>query len=482
MRCYSLAILLALPGVLAAQPKESKLAITGVTVIDGTAGPPQPDMTVIVVGDRITEIGKTGRVVVPQGVEVVNAAGKFLIPGLWDMHAHVESEAFLGLFVGNGVTGVRHMYTASPLNPSVRQWQKEIDAGKRLGPRIVATTHPIDGPKPIVPISAISVTTAKEAREAVARVRKDGDDFVKVYPLLSREAYFAILEEAAHGPKKLAVAGHVPHLVTAAEASDRGQKCFEHNHGILLSCSKDEDRLRKELAGLMRDGTLGRDNLDAASAWRIQLKSLDSFDPAKADVLFKKFVANGTWQVPTLVTWRVWGRLNDPTFTDDRRTKYLPLFITLTWGRESRDGTVHIRAFGITLSPKDIENNKLLFEGNLKLVKAMHAAGVKLLAGTDAPLPFCYPGSGVHDELELLVQAGLTPQEALQTATRNPAEYLDRLKDLGTIERGKLADLVLLDANPLDDIRNIRKIHAVVVAGKLLPKPTVERLAQGRKP
>jgi hypothetical protein len=374
------------------------------------------------------------------------------------------------------------MYTASPLKPPVRQWQQDIDAGRRLGPHIVACTRVLDGPKPIVPTSAIAVATAQEGREAVERLRKDGEDFVKVYPLLPREAYFAILEEAGRGPKKLAVAGHVPHLVTAAEASDRGQKSFEHGYGIFLSCSKDEDKLRKELAGLMGSGALTKDNLDAAGAWRIQVKALESYDEKKAEALFRKFVANGTWQVPTLVCRRNWGMLNDPKFTDDPRTKYMPLFVTATWGRESRDGTVHLRALGITLDAKDIENQKLLFEGSLKLVKAMHAAGVKLLAGTDAPVPYCFPGSGVHDELELLVQAGLTPLEALQTATRNPAEYLDRLADLGTVERGKLADLVLLEANPLDDIRNVRKIHAVVLGGKLLPKATVDKLAQGRRP
>lgn len=479
-------LLLALPGVLAAPPRKKgdlpKLAITDVTVIDGTAGPVQPNMTVVVVGDRITEIGRTGRVRIPEGAEVVKASGKYVIPGLWDMHAHIESETFLGLFLGNGVTGVRHMYTASPLNPPVRRWQSEIAAGKRLGPRIVATTRVLDGPRPIVPTSAIPVATARQGREAVERLRADGEDFVKVYPLLPREAYFAILDEANRGPNKLPVAGHVPHLVTAAEASDAGQKSFEHCYGILLSCSKDEAKLRQELAAAIRSEALLKDNLDASGAWRAQVKALESYDPTKAAALFKKFVANGTWQVPTLVCRRTWALLNDPDYTDDPRRKYLPLFITATWGRETRDGTVILRGLGITLEPKDIEYQKLLFEGHLKLVRDMHKAGVKLLAGTDTPVPYCFPGSGVHDELELFVQAGLTPREALQTATRNPAEYLGQLAHLGTVEVGKLADLVVLDANPLDDIRNIRKIHAVVVGGNLLPKATVQRLAQGRKP
>ncbi|MCE9560648.1 MAG: amidohydrolase family protein [Planctomycetes bacterium] len=506
MKTFASALLLLFPAVVAAQPKDpaAPLAITGVTIIDGTGAAPQADMTVLITGDRITEIGKTGRVTIPEGAKQIKADGKFMIPGLWDMHVHLEKE-FLPQFVANGVTGVRHMFSRQGVpgfpSPPAHDWQKEIESGRMVGPRIVATMRMLDGlngTAPVIPGSAIPIRTPDEGRAAVAKMRTDGEDFIKVYPFLKPDAYFAILEEAARGPRKLAVSGHVPHAVRAADASDRGQKSMEHLYGVVLGCSKQEDQLRKELIGLMESGAMVKDTLDAAAAWRIQVKALDSYDEPTADALFKKFVKNGTWQVPTLVTRRVWASLNDPKFTDDPRKKTLPPRMRFAWMATNAQEAIKVRVFGaevavkvkekkfpilgIWLSDNDIEQQKLLFEGHLRLVKAMHKAGVPMLTGTDTPVPFCFPGSGVHDELELLVQAGLTPAEALRAATRNPAEYLDKLKDLGTVERGKLADLVLLDANPLDDIKNIRKVHAVVLNGRLLPKATLEKLADGKQP
>jgi len=506
MKTYAIALLLLFPAVAASQPKEAPvpLAITGVTIIDGTGGAAKPGMTVLITGDRITEIGKTARVAIPEGARQIKAEGKFLIPGLWDMHTHLEKE-FLPQFVAHGVTGVRHMFSRPGVpgfpSPPVRDWTKEIDAGRMIGPRIVATTRMLDGlngPAPVIPGSALAVRTPEEAREGVARMRKDGEDFIKVYPFLKPDVYFAILEEAARGPNKIPVSGHVPHAVRAADASDRGQKSMEHLYGVLFSCSKDEDKLRKELIALMDAGAMVKDTLDAAAAWRLQVKALDSYDDAKADALFAKFVKNGTWQVPTLVTRRVWASLDDPKFTDDPRKKTLLPRMRFAWMATQNETTLKVRIFGaevkvkqvekkfpilgIWLGEGDVEQQRILYEGHLKLVKAMNKAGVKILAGTDTPVPYCFPGSGVHDELELLVKAGLTPAEALQTATRNPAEYLDRLKDLGTIERGKLADMVLLDANPLDDIRNVRKVHAVVQGGRLIEKAALARMIDSRKP
>ncbi len=506
MKTHAIALLLLLPSVTFAQPKDppAPYAITGVTIIDGTGAAPQTDMVVVITGDRITEIGKSGGVVIPESAKQIKADGKFLIPGLWDMHVHLEKE-FLPQFVANGVTGVRHMFSRPGVpgfpSPAVRDWQKEIEAGRMVGPRIVATTRMLDGlngTAPVIPGSALAVRTPEEARDAVARIKKDGEDFVKVYPFLKPDVFFAILEEASRGPNKIPVSGHVPHAVRAADASDRGQKSMEHCYGVVFGCSKEEDKLRKELIALMDEGAMVKDTLDAAAAWRVQVKALDSYDEATADALFKKFVKNGTWQVPTLVTRRVWASLNDPQFTNDPRKKTLLPRMRIAWLATQTEESVKLRIFGaavtvknvekrfpilgIWLSDRDIEQQRLLFEGHLKLVKAMHKAGVKILAGTDTPVPYCFPGSGIHDELELFVKAGLTPAEALQTATRNPAEYLDRLKDLGTVERGKLADMVLLDANPLDDIKNVRKTHAVVLGGRMFEKAALAKMADGKQP
>jgi imidazolonepropionase-like amidohydrolase len=155
--------------------------------------------------------------------------------------------------------------------------------------------------------------------------------------------------------------------------------------------------------------------------------------------------------------------------------------VRTTWFQRGKGGGVQLPLFGnIRLTPDDVANQKLLYDAHTKLVGAMHAAGVKILAGTDTPVPYCFPGSGVHDELELFVKAGMTPAAALKTATYNAAEFHERLNELGTVEKGKLADLVLLDADPLADITNVRKIHAVVLGGRLYSTADVEKMATGR--
>ncbi|HSQ54661.1 MAG TPA: amidohydrolase family protein [Gemmata sp.] len=468
------------------RPAKAILVIRGVTIIDVARGTTLEAMTVVVEDDRITEVGKVDAVAIPKNAMVIEVKGKLLIPGLWDMHAHVEAEAILPLFVGNGVTGVRHMFTGSPLNPPVKDWGKEVARGKRIGPRIVATTRAIDGlngDKPAAAGHPIVATTPEEGRAAVKTLRDAGDDFVKVYPFLNPEVFFAVLDEAARGPRKLPVAGHVPHLVSAAEASDRGMRSMEHCYGVLLCCSKEEEKLRKELAAAVKSGAMVGDTLDSTGAWRNQVKAMDSYDPTRAAELFKKFVKNDTWQVPTLISRKTWASLGDPKFTDDPRKAYLPLHVRTTWFQRMKGGGVQFPLFGdIRLSPGDLANQKLLFQAHMKLVGAMNKAGVKILAGTDTPVPYCFPGSGVHDELELLVKAGLTPAEALRTATLNPPIFLDRLRDHGTVEKGKLADLVLLEANPLEDINNVRKIETVILGGRLFSKMEIEKMAHGEKP
>ncbi len=464
----------------------STLAIVGVTLVDAAHRLPRPHHTVVIRGERIVAVGPTPDVNVPPGSRVLNGQGKYLIPGLWDMHCHVESETFLYLYVGNGVTGVRHMYSGSPLQPPVAQWGREAAAGRRIGPRIVATTKVIDGlngDKPTVPHSTIVARTPEEGRAAVRQVRANGDEFVKVYPFLLPEVFAAIVEEAARGPKPLPVAGHVPHLIGAAAASDMGLKSIEHAHGLFLACSKDEATLRKQLAAMIKNGALADDTLNATSGWRMEVKAMDSYDADKAAALFRKLVANGTWVVPTLVCRRNWASLHDERFLTDPRKQYLPVSVRTTWFHTVRAGHVRFPLFGnIELAPQDIENMKRLLAGHLQLVRAMHEAGVKMMAGTDSPVPYCFPGSGLLDELELLVQAGLTPRDALRMATLRPAEFLDRLDDFGSIDKGKYADLVLLGANPLTDIRHLRQIEGVFVAGRYYDRDAVRQLATGRRP
>ena len=439
----------------AAQPRP--LVFIHATVIDTTGGPPRTDSTVIVAGDRIVAFGKTGRVRIPEGSEVVDAAGKFMIPGLWDMHFHTPRdeqarEIFLPLALANGVTGVRHMFGSE----GVLKLRDEVLGGKLLGPRMFVGSPVVDGPAPMWE-GSVSVADAAAGREAVRALKQKGYDFIKVYQFLPREVYFAIADEARK--QGIVFAGHVPFSVSAAEASGAGQKSFEHSFGIILACSAREAGLRPALAAAA--ASVGKEFAPHIELFiRNESEPLASYSERKAAALFKRLAANGTYAVPTLVLHRSLASGADAAFRDDPRLKYMPPNIRRLFDWE----------LGFFTSYRPV------YERQLSMAGAMRRAGVKFLAGTDTFNAYCFPGFSVHDELELFVRAGFTPLEALQSATLNPARYLGLTGSLGTIEKGKLADLVLLEANPLESVGNTRRIAAVVAGGRYLPKESLRRM------
>jgi imidazolonepropionase-like amidohydrolase len=279
-----------------------------------------------------------------------------------------------------------------------------------------------------------------------------------VYTKLPRDAYLAIADEAKK--QGLSFAGHVPESVSAAVASDLGQKSIEHITGIVLACSEQEDKLRHEVMEAMTKA----DNAAAVALMRrIQARAADSYSEKRARALYARFIRNGTWQVPTLTVLRALASYDDPTFNADQRVKYMPAYIRSFWDRKP--------------SPDAAAALKQGYQRAVRIVRAMHRAGVPFLAGTDVTNPFVFPGFSLHDELALLVaEGGFTPLEALQAATRDPARFLGLEKDLGTVQEGKLADLILLEADPLADITNTRKIAAVVVNGKFLSREALDKM------
>ena len=455
------------------QPKlpENILAVSDVTVIDATGTPAKPNMTVIITGDRITEIGPTARVSIPKNAKLVDAKGKFLIPGLWDMHVHTVigtlPKFYFPLFIANGVTGVRDMAADVGL---LKRLRKDINDGRLLGPRLIGGQM-IDGPIPFWPGLPISVSDEATARQAVASAQNKGADFIKVYSLIPHDAYFALADEAKK--RGIVFAGHVPFSISAVEASDAGQKSIEHLEGIWLGCSTAEAELRKTLNKAVNDAK----DIDQirTSVVRVlndtELKALETYSPEKAAALFARFAKNGTWQAPTLVVKRASAFMDDKDFTNDPRLQYLRRGMVESWKNQD-DWRLQNR------SPEISARARMIYQKELELVFAMHRAGVKILAATDAVVWYVVPGFSLHDELELFVKAGLTPMEALQSATLNPATYLGLSDVLGTIEQGKKADLVLLDANPLENIRNTRKINSVVVNGRLIPRAALDKLLQ----
>lgn len=447
-----LAFALALPATARAQAaatRPASVAFVHVSVIDATGSPAQPDMTVVIAGDRIAAIGKTGQVSVPKDAQVVEAGGKFLIPGLWDFHVHTRYAGidFLRLFVANGVTGVRD--TGGPWEQfdQIKRWRSEIAAGRLVGPRIISAGPLVDGPNSRWTHSTV-VKDAEEARKAVYTLKEKGADFIKVYDLLTREEYAAIIDQAKKS--SLPFIGHVPFAISASEASDVGQKSIEHLSGIILACSSSEDKFRKELV----DDKVSPDGKEI----------LDTYSDAKAAALFAKLAANKTWQTPTLVnTWvRMAANQDDPSIMD--RVKYIPKGYTAQWNPHN------------FRSDDELKEYKRRFDRYFDIVSKMRAAGVEFLSGTDTLKAYNLPGFSLQQELVLMNKAGLSPMEVLQSSTRNPARFLGMEDKLGTVEKGKIADLVLLDANPLDDISNTQKIEAVMVGGRLLPKQSLQEM------
>jgi imidazolonepropionase-like amidohydrolase len=441
--------------------QEPSLVIIHVTIIDGTGADSALDQTVVIRGNRITAVGMAGEVSISKGASVVDATGKFLIPGLWDMHVHAlqggRPKLFFPLFIANGVTGVRDM--GGPLGDfeEVSRLRKEIDAGQLQGPRIVAAGPLVDGPNPMFPEFSIAVSNQTGARQAVRDLKGAKADFIKVYTLLPRAAYFAIADEAKL--RNIPFAGHVPESVSAFEASDAGQRSIEHLSGVRLACSTSETELRQEL---IEARTKSNPSLLYRALRHVYVKSKETYLEEKAEALFARFVTNNTWQVPTLVVARFVAQINA------NPKQYVQALRSSQRPKNNRSLN--------EVTSDELESVSTTAENAFDLVNAMNRAGVKFMAGTDVPNPFVVPGRSLHDELELLVQAGFTPLEALQSATRNPAEYLGRLDTIGTVEKEKIADLVLLDANPLEDISNSRKIWAVIVNGKILPRAQLDEM------
>jgi imidazolonepropionase-like amidohydrolase len=435
-----------------------QIVITHVTVINPGTSSIRPHSTVVITGAHITAVSDSENFQPPNGARVIDGRGRFLIPGLWDMHVHSAfgdwfpggRDIILPLFIANGVTGVRDMGGDVPV---LLAWRKQIADGQIIGPRMLISGPMLDGYLPdgksLRFPSSLPVTTPASAVAAVDSLKAQGVDFIKVQSEVSDDAYHAAAAEAHK--QGLPFVGHVPDRVRLEETVAAGQKSIEHLMGIFEACSGQEDKFIS-----------GKGDLKLM---------LSSHDEQKCDALIASLAKSQTWQVPTLV-WQRGG-----TFLDQRDLKHHPLdkYVPAYW----RDVTW--RRFTDQMMPDLLKDPLALrqeyFARNLQMVTTMHRAGVPFMAGTDsAPGVYIVPGFSLHDELANFVEAGFTPMEALQVATSNPAKFLDAESSFGSVEPGKTADLVLLNANPLDDIRNTQKIAAVVANGRLFDRAALDEI------
>lgn len=471
--CHPALCLLFALAVLATHGSSQTLVIKNVTLIDGTGSAAQPAMTVVVAGERILEVGPAKKVRVRNDAVVVDGTGKFLIPGLWDMHVHGTADEHASwthlLFVANGVVGVRDMFGPHDANA----WRASQAGNQDPSPTIYLGSPVFDGPNPTWPHSVV-VANEAEGRAAVDQQQQRGADFIKVYDKLDRDVYFAIVDEA--NKRGIPFEGHVPDSITADEASDAGQRSIEHLTRVALACSKDRaatDAEMKRQEALFRapDATMAQRMESGMRMQELMRLVVDTYDDATAQALFARFVKNHTWQCPTLTLHLAQTGAKPPA--DDPRWKYLSKPVRTEW-----DAGYYYMRFPPPARDAMIQLLGVEYAEDLKIVSAMYRAGVPILAGTDDLNPYCFPGFSLHDELALLVEAGLSPMAALQSATRNAAQFMGQFDRRGTIEAGKIADLDLLDKDPLADIHNTRTIHAAVLKGRLFQRAELDAMLE----
>jgi imidazolonepropionase-like amidohydrolase len=411
------------------------------------------DQTVLVQDGRIKAIGARGSVAVPAGALEIDGAGKYLMPGLADMHVHLEyfeEPTVLQLFLANGVTTVRNMDG----RPYILDWRARVEQGALLGPAIYTAGPLLDGDPPLRPDNTV-VRTSADARATVLAQKRAGYDFIKVYTNLSAEAYRAILPTARE--HDLPVAGHVPRTVTLEEALSGGQTSIEHLGDYDEAIEPDDSPFRRRFQWFKRFLGMPIDGTKVRQVGEAQARS-------KA------------WTVPTLV---------------QAERELAPADLVRTWlegpeltyiGSEGRAfWEERIRVSTARMDDEDWRRVELGKTNRSSVVRVLHESGVRLLAGTDTPNPFVVPGFSLHRELRLLEAAGLTPREALAAATHEAARFAGDLGTWGTVEPGKRADLLLVVGNPLEDVANAARLAGVVARGRWFPREALTRMLESAR-
>src|SRR6476661_6059416 len=456
-----LVLLLALAG---SRLEAQSLTITNATVIDVSTGALRRGTTIVVDGNRIASVEPSAKTARPHG-RVVDAKGLYVIPGLWDMHTHAYfgwprdfgDSYVLPLFIANGITGIRDI--GSDLE-AVLHARTDVAEHRIVGPRMVVSGPMLDGPK-VSFAASMAIATPDDGRKAVDTLARRGVDFIKIQSGVPRDAYFAIADEAKK--RGIVFEGHVPDAIRASEAVAAGQRTFEHLIGIFEASTPDEDSFITRRYGAGTDSAANK----SLAAF------LDRYDAAREASVIKLLATNTVWQCPTLYWERGQWLVDVIDYTKDPDIAYTPR----SWVTKKFPEMQKSIAGSMDTDPLGVRQR--FVDHELDIVRKLHAAGVPLLAGTDTPAGVdVTPGISLHLELQRFVAAGFTPLEALQTATINPARFFGKLADFGTVETGRVADLVLLRANPLEDIANTRAIAGVVADGKYWSQTEIDGLRE----
>jgi len=440
------------------------ILLDSVHIIDVTAGTVSDIQQVLLQDGRIVAIGESVADNVDHNAEFlrIDSNNGYLMPGLMDMHAHIRHPLAASLifpqFVANGVTGIREMNSecdgpqpGAPCLQQMQTWQQQIDAGELVGPRLLAlSSFPVNPPWDYE-------ATEEQIRGLVAEMDNRGVDLIKTYFRLSPQAFRWLADEA--GKRELMVSGHLPVPMTVTEAVQVGLNSLEHARDLLFDCFPGSSEFR--------------------STQRTQNPSVDwlqrmvtEHNSAQCEQILKTMSDNDTWYVPTHVTRRMDAMAGDSAFRNDPRRQYIWPEVLQSWDADADNM--------LAMAPSSEERAIVagFYQKGLELTGQAQDAGVRILMGTDSGDSYSYFGASAHDELQELVKAGLTPAQALQAATISAAEFLGMQDDYGDVTIGKVADLILLRANPLEDISNSMTIEAVFMGKQYYDREALDTMLQ----
>ena len=461
------------------------LAITDVTIIDPETRQASANRTVLIDKGRIVSIMRRGAVRF-ESAQSIDGRGRYLMPGLMDMHVHTNvafvTDNSLKLMLANGVTGARDM-AGDCWEPrgelylcldDMRKIAAEIEQGDRPGPRLLKLSSAFvqSGQSAHLPENHDPLYTPSTKEEGVALVQyldERGVDLIKLYEWVMPGAYEGLMSEAK--ARGIEISGHVPLLISTVQASNDGLRTIEHANSLVIDCSPHGDERRNAMKAVISG--------DESAAWPSDIdrlkNSIERYSSARCKDLMATLVKNGTHYVPTHGTREMDVRASEPGYRNNPDIDYIPPMQMADW-KNDLERTAEA-------SPEMIELYRQYYELGLKVTKLAFDLGVPVMIGTDANDTMIVPGFAVHDELQRFVDAGLSPMDALRAATTVPAAYLGRESDFGAVAPGKIADLVLLDQDPLKDIANTRSIEAVIFEGRIIDREELDALlAEVRNP
>lgn len=462
MKRILLAALAAWSGWAAAAAIPADLILRDATLVDVAAGRLVKGQAVVTRGDRILAVVDAKKLGQYKARKTLSLKGRYLIPGLWDSHVHFgggealidENRQLLPLYLAHGITAVRDC--AGDLSDTVLQWRDDIAARKLLGPTILASGAKLEGYKPLWK-GTQEVGTPAEVTQALDKLGSDRADFVKITENTMRaDIYLDALRQAK--ARGLPSSAHLHGQVTLDQAAEAGLGTLEHMNYLLRAATPREAELTAQVVS------------GAITARSAAEQSLASYDEATARAAFKRLAARGTAVVPTLSVIRITAYLDQDDHANDDYLKYIgpKLRQTYDWRvkRAALDG------------PDAIAYRHASYEKTAALLPLLAEAGVEIVAGTDAGFlnSFDYPGQALHDEMAVYVRSGLTPAQALRSAVIAGPRFLGKLDRYGTLAEGKVADIVVLKANPLEDIAATRQIDAVVTQGRLLDRRRLDAM------